>query len=102
MRTTTRAHPSSEWSIRGYHHPPSVYLEPSLHEEPDGLGVGAVFLREYPTGERLLRVPLPNGHGALEDDRTPVDLGRDEVHRATGDLDTVVERLLLSVQPREG
>ena len=52
--------------------------------------------------ERVRVIAGENGNGLLQDDDAVVELLVDKVHGASGDLDAVVEGLLLRVEPGKG
>ena len=55
-----------------------------------GFRVRAVLLNQDSSCERLFGVVVENRHGALNDDRTVVEIGRHEVHGDAVDLDAVI------------
>jgi len=60
-----------------------------------------VLFRENSRGERVGRISLENGYGALQDDRTAIELGRHKMHRDAGDLHAVLECLSLCIHAGE-
>src|SRR2546425_600286 len=75
---------------------------PSPGEELDRRGVALVLDGQDTIAEHRLAVPRAHGNGALDDDRAVVRLLVDEVDGHPRDLDPVVERLALCVEPCEG
>src|SRR2546426_6554004 len=72
--------------------------ELAFREQLNRERIGSVLLPQNPRGESLFGVSFFHPDSSLEDDRSGVDLGRDEVHCAPGDLRTIVYGLLLGVQ----
>ena len=66
--------------------PPAVDRPAPVQHEPDRLRIGAMLLYEDPRRQRLRRVVLEHRHGALQDDRTRVELRRHEMHGDAADL----------------
>jgi hypothetical protein len=60
-----------------------------------------VLLFEYPRCQCLRSVIVLNLNGALKNDWTGVQIFINKMHRASGNLYTVINRLLLDIQPRE-
>ena len=60
-----------------------------------------MFLLENPRAERVGRVVVKDRHGRLTDDRSAVELARDEVDRGAGHFRAVVQRLPLRVHAGE-
>ena len=73
--------------------PPSA-----IEHERNRLGIRVMFLDEDPRRQRLLRIVVKHGHSALNDDRTRVEVRRDEVHGHAARFDAVIEGLLLRVK----
>src|SRR4051794_10863145 len=65
------------------------------------LAVRDVLLLQDSRPKRLLGVAVQYRHAALHDDGAVVTIFVNEMHSAARDLNSVVERLLLRVQPRE-
>lgn len=68
----------------------------------DGLGVGDVLFGENAGGEGVGIVGIEHRDGTLENDDAVVEVLIDEVDGAAGDLDSVVEGLLLGIEAGEG
>src|ERR1700676_5224020 len=66
------------------------------------LRVGDVLFRQDARGEGVAVVVVVNRDNALQDDDAVVEVLVDEVNRAAGHLDAVIEGLLLGVEAREG
>jgi len=56
-----------------------------------------VLLFEKACRQGVGRIGLEDGYDALQDDRTPIELGRHKMDRDTGDLDPVIECLSLRI-----
>ena len=82
--------------------PPAEHLEASGEDAGDGFGVGLMLLLENAVGESVGVVRGQDGDGSLEDDDAVVQLLIDKMDGAAGDLDAVVEGLLLRVEAGEG
>ena len=61
-----------------------------------------MFLDQNARGEGVGRVLVVDRHDGLEHDRASIELRGNDVHGGTTDLDAVVPRLGLPVEPGEG
>src|SRR5262245_51984259 len=61
-----------------------------------------MLLFENPRRERFDRIVVQHGYGRLQNDRPRVKMLVYEMNRAPRDLNSVLERLVLCVEPREG
>jgi len=67
-----------------------------------GLGVDAMFLFQDALGKGVLVVGIEDGDDGLQDDGACVEIFVDKVDGASGELDAVVEGLLLRFEAGEG
>jgi len=67
-----------------------------------GLGVDAMFLFQDALGKGVLVVGIEDGNDGLQDDGAGIEIFVDEVDGASGELDAVVEGLLLRFEAGEG
>src|SRR6266436_5830234 len=67
-----------------------------------GLGVDAMFLFQDALGKGVLVVGVEDGDDGLQDDGAGVEIFVDEMDGAAGELDAVVEGLLLRFEAGEG
>ena len=82
---------------------PAVFKPQLVFGKPaHGLRVDLVFLNQNAGGQRRFIVAIEHRHGSLDDDRAMIQLGRDEMHRATVDPHTFFKRPLMRVQTGEG
>jgi len=81
---------------------PAANLVIASEDPGDGFGVGDVLFGEDAAAEGVGVVGVKDGDGALEDDGSVVELVVDEMDRAAGHFDSVVEGLLLGFEAGEG
>src|ERR1019366_236489 len=86
---------------RLHNHPSSLDRKSTLQHHPDCLAVCDVFLFQDASSQRVLVVAVEHRHHFLHQDGTVIEVRVHEVHRAARDLHTVVEGLLLGLQPGE-
>ncbi len=65
------------------------------------LGISDVLLLQDPCRQRLCSIVVDHRHCLLQNDHAVVDGLVDKVHRATGDLRPIFERLMLRIEPRK-
>jgi hypothetical protein len=76
--------------------------DPALCDQPQGVRVEPMLDREDSCRQALLVVVGMNGNDRLADDRSGIELGADEMNRATREADARCKGLTLGVEAAEG
>lgn len=76
-------------------------MPPAVEYGLDCLGIRPMLLDEDARRQRIDRVIVQHRHAALHDDRAAIELRCHKVHRHTGELYAVLERLSLRVDARK-
>ena len=73
----------------------------TVEHQTNRFGIETMLFDQDARRERRDGVAVENGHGRLQDDRTAIEFGRDQVHGRAAHANTMVERLTLRVETRE-
>ena len=81
--------------------PPAFQSPTPFQQNPNGLWIDPMFLRQDSSAKRRHIIVVPYGHRLLKDDGATVQFGRDEVNRDPGLFHAVLPRLVLCIHSRE-
>jgi hypothetical protein len=87
--------------LRGPDHPSSLDPYHSVEDQSDRFRINPVLVRQDVIRERFGRVIISDFHSRLQNDRTCIEIGRDEVHGCPRNFYAVPPRLLLRVKAWE-